>query len=40
MVFCKRRKFYSENEITTDKNNEKLGPSGDKLKWLEEPSYF
>ena len=28
------------NEITTDKNNEKLGPSGDKLKWLEEPSYF
>ena len=32
--------FIAENEITTDKNNEKLGPSGDKLKWLEEPSYF
>ena len=32
--------FIAENEITTDKNNQKLGPSGDKLKWLEEPSYF
>ena len=32
--------FIAENEITNDKNNEKLGPSGDKLKWLEEPSYF
>ena len=32
--------FIAENEITTNKNNEKIGPSGDILKWLEEPSYF
>ena len=32
--------FIAENEITTNKNNEKVGPSGDILKWLEEPSYF
>ena len=32
--------FIADNEITTDENNQKLGPSGDKLKWLEEPSYF
>ena len=32
--------FVAKNEITTNKNNEKIGPSGDILKWLEEPSYF
>ena len=32
--------FIAENEITTNNNNEKIGPSGDILKWLEEPSYF
>ena len=32
--------FIAENEITTNDKREKLGPSGDKLKWLEEPSYF
>ena len=32
--------FIAENEITINKNNEKVGPSGDILKWLEEPSYF
>ncbi|MBF95619.1 MAG: methionine--tRNA ligase [Pelagibacterales bacterium] len=32
--------FVAENEITKNENNEKLGPSGDVLKWLEEPSYF
>ena len=32
--------FIAENEITINKNNEKIGPSGDILKWLEEPSYF
>ena len=32
--------FIAENEITTDKKNQKIGPSGDILQWLEEPSYF
>ena len=32
--------FIAENEITTNKNKQKIGPSGDILKWLEEPSYF
>ena len=32
--------FISENEIKNDENNNKLGPSGDILKWVEEPSYF
>ncbi|MDC3024068.1 methionine--tRNA ligase, partial [Alphaproteobacteria bacterium] len=32
--------FIAENEITTNIKNEKIGPSGDILKWLEEPSYF
>ena len=32
--------FVADNEITTDKKNQKIGPSGDILQWLEEPSYF
>ncbi len=32
--------FITENEIITDKDNNKIGPSKDKLKWVEEPSYF
>ena len=40
MVFIRDESFIAENEITTNKNNEKIGPSGDILKWLEEPSYF
>ena len=32
--------FIPENEINTNEKNIKIGPSGDELKWLEEPSYF
>ncbi len=32
--------FIPENEINTNEQNIKIGPSGDELKWLEEPSYF
>ncbi len=32
--------FIADNEIVTNDKKEKIGPSGDKLKWLEEPSYF
>ena len=32
--------FIAENEITTNKKNQKIGPSGDILQWVEEPSYF
>ncbi len=32
--------FISEADIKTDGNNNKIGPSNDLLKWVEEPSYF
>ena len=32
--------FIPENDINTNEKNIKIGPSGDELKWLEEPSYF
>ncbi len=32
--------FINEDEIIDGPNKTKLGPSGDKLEWLEEPSYF
>ncbi len=32
--------FISENEITIDKNNNRIGPSKDILKKIKEPSYF
>ncbi len=32
--------FISESEIKTDANKKKIGPSGDILQWVEEPSYF
>ncbi len=32
--------FISETDIKTDNKNNKIGPSNDILKWVEEPSYF
>ena len=32
--------FVAENEVIEDKYQNKVGPSGDTLKWVEEPSYF
>ncbi len=32
--------FYSEKELQQDKKGNNIGPSGDILEWLEEPSYF
>jgi len=32
--------FIAENEIKSTDAVNKIGPSGDRLKWLEEPSYF
>ncbi|MEE2999842.1 MAG: methionine--tRNA ligase [Pseudomonadota bacterium] len=32
--------FYSEAELTTNKNGEKEAPTGADVEWLEEPSYF
>ena len=32
--------FYSEKEISIDKNGKKFAPSGAEVSWVEEPSYF
>jgi len=32
--------FYSNDEINTNQEGEKIGPNGSKLEWVEEPSYF
>ena len=32
--------FISEADIKIDENQNKIGPSGDLLRWVEEPSYF
>ena len=40
MYSVRDESFIAENEIITNNENEKVGPSGDVLKWLEEPSYF
>ena len=32
--------FYSKDEISKNKNGEKIAPNGSKLEWVEEPSYF
>ena len=39
-ILLEMKVLWQKNEITINKNNEKVGPSGDILKWLEEPSYF
>ena len=39
-ILLQMRVLLQKNEITTNKNNQKIGPSGDILQWLEEPSYF
>ncbi len=32
--------FYGEGELTTDKDGNKVAPSGAPVEWVEEPSYF
>lgn len=32
--------FYSEDEISEDKDGNKIAPNGSELEWVEEPSYF
>jgi len=32
--------FYAESELTTNKDGEKVAPTGAPVEWVEEPSYF
>ncbi len=32
--------FYAEDELTTNAEGKKVGPSGAEVEWVEEPSYF